>query len=359
MASAAAYAYCSCGGIVGSSTTSISISKRTVSPLYHHQRNPLRRPRAVRTTRVSYISCVLGGNVPSSANNDNDNDSSGKSDESGESSDLEEEGGEEDTSKEVLEVFRSGISDKEGDAESVGMGSSKGSRGVQVELPLFPLQVVLNPGCVIPLYIFELRYRLLFNRIHEGQEARFGVVMFDKESESLARIGCSAELVRFEPLPDGRIMTRNVGKERFRIVKILDEEPYIRALVEYISDDIPSEECAKLERDVWAVLQDVLSLSNKLYDKEFDMTSEIQKSAPPPPPDNTTSGMNNKMDPARMQEFSFAVNQILDMPLRDQQLLLQMKDTGKRLRRQNRMLRTARNYLAAQVTIKNAGLKGW
>ncbi len=293
-------------------------------------KSPLRRPRVgVVPRQPRFATCVLGGNVPETNSDENGDDSS---------EDPEKE-------KEPLQLFRQGIDDEKDDEVTPGR--------VRVELPLFPLQVVLNPGNTIPLYIWEMRYRLLFNRIHDGEEKRFGVVLYDKESDSLARIGCSAELVRFEPLLDGRIMTKNVGRERFRIIRILDEKPYMRALVEYVSDEPPGPECAELEREVWKMLQDVLQLSNKLYDKAFDMTSEIQATAPKGTPGSAAD------ESKRMQEFSFAVNQILDMPLRDQQVLLQMTDTIKRLKRQNKMLQTARNYLAAQVTIKNAGLKGW
>lgn len=190
---------------------------------------------------------------------------------------------------------------------------------------------------------------MLFNRIHDGEESRFGVVLYDKEADALALIGCSAELVRFEALPDGRIMTRNVGRERFRIVRILEEKPYMRALVEFVTDDPPRDECKDCASQVWAALQDVLSLSNKLYEKVLDLSPEIKRLAPPPSP---TAEHN-------VQDFSFAVSQILDMPLREQQLLLQMRDTAKRLRRQSKMLNSARSYLAAQVTIKNAGLGEW
>lgn len=217
-----------------------------------------------------------------------------------------------------------------------------------VELPLFPLQVVLNPGCQIPLYIFELRYRLLFNRIHDGDESRFGVVLYDKEADALARVGCSAELLRFEALPDGRIMTRNVGRERFRIVSILEEKPYMRAIVEFVNDEAPADDCAQCAKQVWAALLDVLSLSNKLYEKVVDLSPEIKRLAP-----------NEAQGGAEVEDFSFAVSQILDMPLREQQLLLQMRDTSRRLKRQSKMLNSARSYLAAQVTIKNAGLGEW
>ncbi len=179
----------------------------------------------------------------------------------------------------------------------------------------------------------------------------------------MARVGCAAELVRFEPLPDGRIMTNNRGTERFRIVRIIEEKPYIRAEVEFLQDDPPQEDCPQLELNVWTALQDVLRLSNKLYDKVLDLSPEIKRLAPHGPEAQSAAahaGSEAKVsDARRMQDFSFAVSQILDMPLREQQLLLQMRDTGKRLKRQCKMLNSARQYLAAQVTIKNAGLGEW
>jgi hypothetical protein len=74
-------------------------------------------------------------------------------------------------------------------------------------------------------------------------------------------------------------------------------------------------------------------------------TSPADTSAPP------------ALDLDRTQDFSFAVSQVLDMPLSEQQILLQTRRTSHRLRKQNRMLDTARQYLAAQVVIKEAGLK--
>lgn len=56
----------------------------------------------------------------------------------------------------------------------------------------------------------------------------------------------------------------------------------------------------------------------------------------------------------RQQQFSFMVSQVLDMTVQDQQLLLQTKNTGFRLRKQRELLETARQYLAAQATIKDA-----
>lgn len=224
------------------------------------------------------------------------------------------------------------------------------------ELPLFPLQMVLNPGSNLPLHIFELRYRLMFNRIRDG-DSRFGIVMYDETNSSLAQIGCSAELIRFEPLPDGRIMTSNIGRQRFRIVKVLEEKPFTRAMVEFLRDDKPTEDLSALVAEAWQVLQDVVRLINKLYDKVSDLGSDIIRLGPEG--ELAKAEESEWPSPQRLEDFSFAICQILDMPLKEQQILLQIRNTKQRLQRQLKMLQTARQYLAGQVAIKDAGLKGF
>lgn len=206
----------------------------------------------------------------------------------------------------------------------------------------------------------------LFNRLHSGELDAFGMVYYDSDAEALAQVGCSAELQRFEPLPDGsgRIMTTSLGQKRFRIVNILEEKPYKRALVEFFEDDTPAtselSELSELELDVWEALQDVLRLSNKLYEKALDLSAIIRELAPSAAEAKESDDSAGPEEPEglkRMQDFSFAVSQILDMPLGEQQILLQSSSTLFRFRKQRKMLETARKYLAAQVTIKEAGLK--
>lgn len=240
-----------------------------------------------------------------------------------------------------------------------------------VEVPLFPLPLVLNPGSNIPLHIFEMRYRLMFNRIRDGNSP-FGIVFYNRQNDAIASVGCSAELLRFEPLSDGRIMTNNIGKSRFRILSVLEDKPFKRALVEYFRDEPPSDaDLAKLinvEMQVWNSLQDVLRLSNKLYEKTLDLSNAIKdlapKGVPATPKDGTdavpslsSGGPLSPSELQRIEDFSFAVSQILDMPVLQQQLLLQTRSTLHRLEKQCKMLETARQYLAAQVVIKDVDLK--
>ncbi|GJQ14366.1 hypothetical protein GpartN1_g6157.t1 [Galdieria partita] len=211
-------------------------------------------------------------------------------------------------------------------------------------LPLFPLSLVVQPGATIPLHIFEMRYRLLFNRIKEGDRV-FGIVLYNKNNDSVSRYGCLMELIRFEPLPDGRMLTVNVGKERFRVNRILKDKPYIIASVVSI-EDVPCDDTIfSLGESVWTELNQVLSLSNKLYGKNVSLSEELQRLAP----DSESRG-----DGHRLVMFSHKVSQVLDIPVQDQQLLLQTQSTKDRFQRQLELLEHARKFLAAQLAINDA-----
>jgi Lon protease-like protein len=84
-----------------------------------------------------------------------------------------------------------------------------------MELPLFPLNVVLFPGQTLPLHIFEPRYRLMIQRcIEQGQP--FGVVLAQDEDDEVPHIiGTAARITQVERLLDGRMNIVTIGVERF------------------------------------------------------------------------------------------------------------------------------------------------
>jgi uncharacterized protein len=113
-------------------------------------------------------------------------------------------------------------------------------------LPLFPLGTVLYPGLLLPLHIFEDRYRQLVRDLQAGPEPwRFGVVAIREGRETgvngvsaLYQIGCTATLRRVSELEDGRFDLITVGSQRFRLASELDEsQPYLRAEVELLDED--------------------------------------------------------------------------------------------------------------------------
>ncbi len=112
-------------------------------------------------------------------------------------------------------------------------------------LPLFPLGAVLYPGMLLPLHIFEDRYRqLVRDLLDESDPRRFGVIAIRKGREtgidgvhSLYEIGCVATLRRVEQYEDGRFDIVTVGTERFRLLSLDESRPYLHGEVDLLADD--------------------------------------------------------------------------------------------------------------------------
>jgi Lon protease-like protein len=136
-------------------------------------------------------------------------------------------------------------------------------------LPLFPLGSVLFPGLVLPLHIFEPRYRQLVEDLLAGPEPRqFGVIAIRRGRETgvdgvsaLYETGCTAVLRQVERLADGRFDLVAVGAERFRLGELADPAPYLSAEVELLPDDVgDSAEAAQAVRAVQQLFRTYLDL---------------------------------------------------------------------------------------------------
>jgi uncharacterized protein len=112
---------------------------------------------------------------------------------------------------------------------------------VAERLPLFPLGTVLVPGQLLPLHLFEPRYRVLARDLLDLPEddRRFGVVAIRSGSEvgaegvlALHEVGCVARVRRIEPADDGRFAVVATGAERFRLRGLEHGKPYLTGVVE-------------------------------------------------------------------------------------------------------------------------------
>ncbi|WP_428831371.1 LON peptidase substrate-binding domain-containing protein [Actinomadura chokoriensis] len=118
-------------------------------------------------------------------------------------------------------------------------------RSVTERLPLFPLGTVLFPGLVLPLHLFEDRYRRLIGDLLERPEPRgFGVVgiqlgheVGEGAAHRLAEVGCVAELREATPHPDGRYDIVTVGARRFRVKELDRSRPYLQGEVEFLPEE--------------------------------------------------------------------------------------------------------------------------
>ena len=112
-------------------------------------------------------------------------------------------------------------------------------------LPLFPLGTVLFPGLLLPLHIFEERYRQLVRDLTAGPEPRrFGVIAIRQGRETgvdgiqaLHEIGCTATLRQVKELDDGRYDIVTVGADRFRLVSVDDSRPYLQGEVDLLTEE--------------------------------------------------------------------------------------------------------------------------
>jgi len=98
-----------------------------------------------------------------------------------------------------------------------------------VELPLFPLNVVLFPGQTLPLHIFEPRYRVMIQRCIDNDQP-FGIVLAQSEDGTPHTVGTAARITQVERLPDGRMNIVTVGTERFELKNVrMSEDDYLIA----------------------------------------------------------------------------------------------------------------------------------
>ena len=204
------------------------------------------------------------------------------------------------------------------------------------ELPIFPLpEVVLFPQEVLPLHIFESRYRIMLKSVLET-DSMFGVTKWDPNTKSMANIGCCAQIIKHQTAEDGRSTIVTLGQQRFQILEIIRSTPYCSAMVSWINDDNVEnfQNLDALRDSVTQALYDVVNLSGKL--------TNSQKMLPDKLPDNP-------------MELSFWIGSHLGGAVaEEQQRLLEERNTYTRLQREFEMLDHTRKQLAARTALKES-----
>jgi uncharacterized protein len=151
-------------------------------------------------------------------------------------------------------------------------------------MPMFPLGTVLLPGGVLPLHVFEPRYRQLVVDClaDDSGDPEFGVTLIERGSEvgggdQRAAVGVVARIVQVEPLPDGRYALVTVGTRRIRVNAWLPDDPYPLADVDDWRDvdpdapELPARVAAATDR-----LREVLDLAARLggAPPEFELSDD-------------------------------------------------------------------------------------
>ena len=168
-------------------------------------------------------------------------------------------------------------------------------------LPLFPLDVVLLPGAVLPLHIFEPRYKEMISECLD-QHGSFGIVR--AKEGGVADIGCTAEILTVtKKYDDGRMDIVTQGRERFEVVRVNQERSFLQAEVLYLQDDPGAASAEDIDRAITRHAEIM-----KLAGAEPESAAEIDK-----------------------EQLSFHLAASLPLDLDLKQALLGMKSEAERL----------------------------
>jgi Lon protease-like protein len=204
-----------------------------------------------------------------------------------------------------------------------------------IELPLFPLDVVLFPGENLPLHIFETRYRLMINECYQ-EEKPFGIVLIRPESEHLEEepyaVGTMAEIVALDRLEDGRMNLIARGLQRFRILSQHRQKPYLSGLVE-VYEDIAWQEQS---------LTTYANQARELFDSYLQILLEVV----------------GKQDidfnlPTAPEELSHFIAYFLDVQNERKQQFLELTSTKQRLVEEIDILRLELPLMRQMLSISN------
>jgi Lon protease-like protein len=169
--------------------------------------------------------------------------------------------------------------------------------------PLFPLGLVLIPHELVPLHIFEERYKLMIGECIE-EEREFGIVWLS--DDGLKEIGCSARISRvLERFEDGRMNVLVEGSSPFRLLRRIEDLPYPAGDVELLEDAADDDS---------ALDTGAAEAARRRY---ADLVAEVTDERPAPD------------DLAKLDAYGMAAT--LDVALEAKQMLLELRSERGRL----------------------------
>ena len=206
------------------------------------------------------------------------------------------------------------------------------------EIPLFPLQVVLFPGGVLPLHIFEPRYREMVTYCLDT-DSEFGVVLINEGTETgdaagPYRVGTATRILDVSHLPDGRMNIVTAGEYRFEILDVQDELPYLVAQVRLLDDEFALEVAPAVKS---------LAEEGALLYQTYELLSSRLIFAWQPTEEN----------PEHPLELAYQIGTRLRISLEERQLLLETVQLEELLTREIAILKDENQRLSFRLMARN------
>lgn len=197
---------------------------------------------------------------------------------------------------------------------------------------MFPLGTVLFPYAILPLHVFESRYRALTRAVLDGDQ-EFGVVLIERGSEVGGGdvrfdVGTMAHIVQASELPDGRFALAVVGVARFRVERWLADDPYPRAEIVELTEPTVAPDAVTAVAPVAAALHAMHVLA-----------ARVEGLAEPP-----TIAVSP--DP---EQAAYEIAALAALGPLDAQRVLELPDTGARLHSLGELIAEATAVLRARL----------
>ena len=210
---------------------------------------------------------------------------------------------------------------------------------IQFELPLFPLGVVLFPKAILPIRIFEERYKIMLTRVLQ-KDRQFGVVLIKSGVEAggpavPCQIGTVAKVSNIAPMGRGRLAVTTVGEKPFRILRLIQEQPYLVGLIELLTYE------AKIDAGVWEVADQV----KQMFRSHLRLFSQLTGQPLP--------RMSLYLD---AEELSYLVGFTIQVNSGDKQDLLETPDLLTRLNKELDLMAKENSVLKQYIMLHEKGL---
>lgn len=184
------------------------------------------------------------------------------------------------------------------------------------QLPIFPLPLVLMPFEILPLHIFEERYRKMLDDVGVSKNM-FGVSLFEPDGPeqskpSIGTAGCVAEIREAHELEDGRSNILTTGVIRYRITDYVEtSEPYLIAEIEFFEDEEEADSAVEpLAEEVFELFKRVAEAAHRISGQQGDFP-DLPKAEP--------------------EQLSFLVSAAFNLDNEVKYRLLEMQRTSERL----------------------------